>query len=98
MVTKLADVFPGSAHVREYQMREAEDWEVWNFAVMNGFAITTKDADFRQRSILQGHPPKVIYLAIGNCPNSRLEQVIRSHLNDIAAFENDTIAALIVLA
>jgi predicted nuclease of predicted toxin-antitoxin system len=98
LVAALSDVFPGSAHVRDFQMREAEDWEVWNFAVVNGFAIATKDGDFRQRSIVQGHPPKIILLAIGNCPSARVEQLIRSRLSDLAAFDSDPQAALIVLS
>ncbi len=31
-----------------------------------------KDADFRQRSFLEGHPPKIIRLRLGNCSSCSL--------------------------
>ena len=54
----LADLFPNSVHVREVGLREADDTILWEYASRNGFAITTKDADFRQRSVLEEHLPK----------------------------------------
>jgi predicted nuclease of predicted toxin-antitoxin system len=49
-----------SVHVREVGLREAADSIVWDYAARHGLAIVTKDADFRQRSFLEGHPPKVL--------------------------------------
>ncbi len=48
----LSDLFPNSVHVREVGLREADDTIVWDYAAQHGFAIVTKDADFRQRSFL----------------------------------------------
>jgi predicted nuclease of predicted toxin-antitoxin system len=38
---------------------------------------------------LYGHPPKVIWLRCGNQPTHMVEQRLRSHAQDIAAFEQD---------
>jgi predicted nuclease of predicted toxin-antitoxin system len=64
LVRLLADVYPDSTHVRELGMARAQDTEVWQYAAEHGFTIVTKDADFHQRSLLLGSPPKVVWLGI----------------------------------
>jgi len=59
---KLADLYPDSQHIREAGMKESEDVDIWNYAKANGFVIVSKDLDFQQRSLLFGHPPKVVRL------------------------------------
>ena len=46
----------------------------------------TKDADFRQRSLLYGHPPKVIWIKLGNCSTKRIAKLLWEHHSDIKAF------------
>ena len=46
----LTDIFPGSVHVRDLGLESSGDVIIWNYASKNGFAIVSKDADFRQRS------------------------------------------------
>ncbi len=62
LVVEVADVFQGSVHVRDVGLKSAADRRVWDYAVEMGFAIVTKDADFRQRSFLFGPPPKLVKL------------------------------------
>ena len=63
--------FPDSRHVKDFNLQEADDTVIWTFAAENGFALVSKDSDFLHRSLLRGHPPKAIYLRIGNCPTAR---------------------------
>ena len=63
----LADRYPQCAHVHEIGMDRASDTEVWRYAAQLGFTIVSRDADFHQRSLLRGAPPKVVWLRIGNC-------------------------------
>ena len=58
----VADLFPGSAHVREIGLQSADDAAIWDRAAAEDFIIVSRDGDFRQRSFLRGHPPKVIWL------------------------------------
>jgi predicted nuclease of predicted toxin-antitoxin system len=85
----LADRFPGAVHVRGIGLREASDSVIWDYAAQHGFAIVTKDADFRQRSFLEGHPPKVIWIGLGNCSTGAIEALIRKHARDIDDFLAD---------
>jgi predicted nuclease of predicted toxin-antitoxin system len=94
----LKDLFPSSAHVREVGLKEADDDAVWEYAKQNGFMIISKDADFHQRSFLFGHPPKVIWVRLGNCSTAEVERLLRRHFSAIQAFYNDVEAAFLSLS
>ncbi|MGH8549800.1 MAG: DUF5615 family PIN-like protein [Methylococcales bacterium] len=68
----LADIYPNSAHVREIGLLGAEHKRIWKHAADQGFMLVSKDADFYQRSLLYGVPPKIIWLRIGNAPTSTI--------------------------
>lgn len=97
LVVSLEPAFPGSCHVRSLGLESSPDSKVWEFAKEHGFAILSKDADFRQRSVLYGHPPKVIWLVIGNCSTSQIELLIRANLDSISEFGADAQAAILEL-
>lgn len=67
LVTRLADLYPDSHHVRSRGLKEADDSTVWSYAAREEFILVTKDEDFHARSILHGHPPKVLWIRSGNC-------------------------------
>lgn len=98
LVRKLADLYPGSAHVSQCGLAAADDEEVWSHARTHGFTIVTKDDDFRQRSLLFGAPPQVIWIRLGNCRTSDVEAVLRTRYADILAFDRDRDASLLILA
>ena len=56
-----AHEFPGSAHVSAGGLRAAEDRQIWEHARMHDLVIVSKDADFRERSYVEGFPPKIIW-------------------------------------
>jgi len=97
MVKSLIDLYPGSRHVREAGLQEAPDAAVWEFAKGEGFVIVSKDSDFRQKSFLSGHPPKVICLKAGNVPTSAIEALLRANHDAIVKFEKDPESAFLVL-
>jgi len=58
----LADLYPDSQHVAEVNLEKADDSAIWDYAREMGLTIVSKDADFQQRSLLYGAPPKFIWL------------------------------------
>jgi predicted nuclease of predicted toxin-antitoxin system len=46
LVAALADVFPGSVHVRDVGLARAADDALWAQARDAGFTIASKDSDF----------------------------------------------------
>jgi predicted nuclease of predicted toxin-antitoxin system len=98
LAAHLAAEYPGSAHGRDVGLAAAPDPAVWAYAAANGFVIVSKDTDFQQRALLYGHPPKVIWIRLGNCPTAAVANLLRSRLADIRAFEADPVASFLALS
>lgn len=97
LVHALADLHPGSLHVRDVGLAAAPDDEVWTYAAEHGLTIVSKDAEFRQRSFLSGPPPKVVWVSRGNCSTRDIETLLRARGDELAAFERDPDAAVLAL-
>ena len=67
---------------------EASDIEVWEFAKENEYTIVTKDSDFNDLAILKGIPPKIIWLKVGNCKVSDIENILNDNAQSIKDFLN----------
>ena len=98
LVALLAAEFPDSQHVRNVGMAAASDPDVWAYAAQQGFAIASKDTDFQQRAVLRGHPPKVVWVRLGNCSTDEVADLLRSQLTDLLAFEDDPAASFLALS
>ena len=93
LVVTLADVFPDSAHVDRMGLGGKSDEDVWYFAKENDFMIVSKDSDFYEKSILYGHPPKVIHIKRGNCTNRQFQLILRNKVEIITEFhQNDNVS------
>lgn len=98
LVSRVVDLFPGSAHVKEVGLTQSDDGSIWSHAREHGFTIVSKDSDFQQRSLLFGAPPKVVWLRVGNCPTGLIEKLIRDHSVTLHTFEADVEQSLLVLS
>ena len=78
-------------------MKESQDVDIWDYAKANGFVIVSKDLDFQQRSLLFGHPPKVVRLRVGNCTVQTIEDLLRRYSAVIRTFELDAEKSYLVL-
>jgi predicted nuclease of predicted toxin-antitoxin system len=76
-------------------MASAADSEIWE---QNGFMIVTKDAGFLQRSMLHGHPPKVIWIGSGNCATKAVAVMLGKHSRRLTEFGGDAESALLMLS
>ena len=93
----LAACFSGSSHVRECGLLGQADEDVWEYARLQSFVLVSKDSDFQQRSLLYGHPPKVVWLRIGNCTRQQLVEFIAVHEVKIRTFGADALESILVL-
>lgn len=98
LVTRLATEYPGSSHVREVSLRSAPDAQVWDYAKTHGFVIASKDTDFRERSFVEGFPPKVIWLDVGNAGTAAIEVLLRSEQQRVKTFAVATDDSLLILS
>jgi predicted nuclease of predicted toxin-antitoxin system len=97
VLSKIVDLYPGSSHVKDNNLIQADDEVVWNFAKQNDFIIVSKDSDFHQRSLVRGHPPKLIYLRVGNCSTERIVEVLRKEGEVIREFASRTHESILIL-
>lgn len=98
LVPLLADIYPGSVHVRDVALQSEADELVWQYAQENALIIVSKDSDFHHRSLLFGFPPKVIWIRRGNCSTRDIEAMLRTYQAQIEQFGDDAQGAFLVLS
>lgn len=97
IVCRIIDLYPGSGHVKALALTNTDDGIIWEYAKANGFVIVSKDSDFHQRSLLYGHPPRFIYLRIGNSLTSEIVQILRDNFDTIIQFGDRELESILVL-
>jgi predicted nuclease of predicted toxin-antitoxin system len=94
----LAKEYPDSVHVRDIGLLGASDGRIWDHARDNDLIIVSKDDDFRQRSFLEGGPPKVLWLQVGNAGTTSIAELLRAHGDRIRRFDDEEESSLLILA
>jgi len=94
----LEDQYPGSTHVRDIGLLGASDSGIWEHARANGFVIVSKDDDFRQRSFLEGAPPKVVWLQVGNARTAAIAELLRGQVERFRRFEQEEESAVLIVS
>lgn len=93
----LGEIADEVVHVDSLGMAEESDDEIWRFAGKGGFAVVTKDADFLEKSVRLGHPPKVIHLQIGNCTVKKMASALTSRSDEVKSFLNEGATSYLVI-
>ena len=68
--------------LRDIGLRDAEDYEIFEAARVQGAIIMTKDRDFVNLVDRYGIPPQIIWLTCGNTSNVQLRELLSSTLLD----------------
>ncbi len=89
VIKALKDLLPEAKQVRELNLENSTDLQIWDYAKEQQFVIVTFDADFYDLVTLYGHPPKVIWLRMGNTSTTRLIEYLEKHFDIIKAFITD---------
>jgi predicted nuclease of predicted toxin-antitoxin system len=79
----LRDAGHDAQAVREVGLREAEDDEIWKYALANEAVIITKDEDFPMRAQQSEPGPVIVWLRIGNTSNHTLRLWLMPQLPQI---------------
>jgi predicted nuclease of predicted toxin-antitoxin system len=98
LVGLIQDEYPESSHVRDVGLRGASDRRIWEHAREDGFVIVSKDDDFRQRSLLDGAPPKVVWLQVGNASTGPIAELLREQAPRLRRFEEDHESAFLIIS
>jgi predicted nuclease of predicted toxin-antitoxin system len=96
LVQRLSSVYPGSRHAGLVGLQGKTDRAIWDFAGVHGYAVVSKDNDFRQLSFLYGPPPKVLWLSVGNAGTEAIAELLersRSRAEEFADSTEDSLKA-----
>lgn len=97
VIARISSIYSGAAHVKDFSLEQTDDNKIWNFAKTNDYIIVSKDSDFHQKSLLWGHPPKFIFLRVGNCSTSDIVQVLINNYSTIVTFSENEDESILVL-
>ena len=98
LVVRLSEAFPGTASVYHVGLHGQPDTAIWDYAIERGFVIVSKDDDFRQLSFLRGHPPKVVWLVVGNAGTDLVGELLLRSRDVLEVFFDGTEDAILTLA
>jgi predicted nuclease of predicted toxin-antitoxin system len=54
----------------------SKDSDIWEYARLNQFSIVTFDSDFYDISVINGHPPKIIWIRSGNLTTNQIAKLL----------------------
>jgi predicted nuclease of predicted toxin-antitoxin system len=86
VVRLLEKDFDNVKQVRELNLTDASDFQIWEFADKNNYTIVTFDSDFTDLANLYGSPPKIIWLRFGNSTNLKIANKLITKLVEIKEF------------
>jgi len=82
----LSDTFQPSTHSRIVSPIFKSDKDIWNYAKKHRYVIVTFDGDFNEWQMLNGFPPKIIWLRCGNISSKGLAHKLNSHEKQLVNF------------
>jgi predicted nuclease of predicted toxin-antitoxin system len=62
--------------VKQNGLINKSDFEIWDFAKHNSFAIVTNDEDFSILATYYGAPPKIVWIRRGNLSNAEFVDLL----------------------
>ncbi|GGF38335.1 DUF5615 family PIN-like protein [Echinicola rosea] len=84
IVNLLKDHYAEAKQVKLLGLENARDLEIWEYAKQNNYTIVTFDADFYELANIKGHPPKIIWLRMGNTSTKSIAEIMISMITAIA--------------
>jgi len=72
--------------LRDIDLRDAEDLEIFEAAKAQEVIFMTKDSDFVDLVECRNAPPKIIWLTCGNTSNTRLKEILSTTLQEALSF------------
>jgi len=94
----LSAEYPGSTHIEGVGLRGATDPQIWEYAKEQAFIVVSKDTDFRERSFVEGFPPKVIWLDVGNAGTAFIGRLLRQDRQRVEAFGAQDETSFLILS
>ncbi len=98
IIKKIDDIFPESEQTKRIGLDKTSDLDIWKHAKRNNFCIVTFDSDFIDISVLNGSPPKIIWLRTGNTSTNSIADILKKNHSVIIEFLASVEVAYLELA
>lgn len=85
----LSNDFEESTTVKNENLIDCTDKAIWAFAKKSNYTIVTQDSDFNDLNLLNGFPPKIIWIRAGNLKTEELANILKNHLEELKDFESN---------
>jgi predicted nuclease of predicted toxin-antitoxin system len=69
---KLSSNYGSSKHISNLGLNNSTDIDIWNYVKSEQFVIVTFDSDFYDLSLINGCPPKIIWIRKGNLTTNQI--------------------------
>ena len=89
IIKKISKNFPDSIHVSDINDKLITDYHLWEYAKKQDFLIVTFDEDFTDFLMINGFPPKIIWLRCGNTTTQSIAEKLNNLKTDIFNFYLD---------
>jgi predicted nuclease of predicted toxin-antitoxin system len=99
LANKLKPIFGDVFHIKDFDLLNTKDSVIWQFAKTNNYSIISFDSDFYDISILNGYPPKIIWIRTFDQTSKNIEAILINFQKQIIQFlsENDDNSCLEIL-
>ncbi|MDZ4757617.1 MAG: DUF5615 family PIN-like protein [Bacteroidota bacterium] len=76
VLSQIESQYPIAKQVRMLGLYNLKDKEIWEYAKKHRYIIVTFDGDFYELSNYYGHPPKIIWLRMGNMSTEKIAELL----------------------
>jgi predicted nuclease of predicted toxin-antitoxin system len=89
LIFLIQDILPEAKQVRQINLENSSDKQIWEYAKEHDFTIVTFDGDFYDFSLVWGHPPKIVWIRSYNQTTKIVDEILRKHFNTLLDFQDD---------
>jgi len=89
LLKRIANNYPEAKQIRKLGLENSTDLQIWKYAKKNGYSIVSFDGDFFDLVNVNGHPPKVIWLRMGNTSIESIAKLFNNKVELIRDFLED---------
>jgi predicted nuclease of predicted toxin-antitoxin system len=89
ILNHIQDILPEAKQVRDLDLENNSDKQIWEYAKKSAYIIVTFDGDFYDFSLVWGHPPKIIWIRTYNQTTKNVEKILRKYIDKMQDFQND---------
>lgn len=89
ILKKIDAFYSDCVHSSTVGLNGSPDIEIRSYCLENDYTIVTFDSDFYEMANLLGHPPKIIWLRMGNRTTSEIASLLIKYKDQVTSFIED---------